>query len=230
MKIIETKEVTKTLLALLTAGILSLVGCQEGSIDKETMVEGKKEMTPSSQSYEEPSSADVENNEPEKEEEPIIPEAPETEYSEWVAGEWTTESQEESDTCRLVNQQTKTEPVYSEWSAWSTDYVEASDTREVTTKVESGFVIDCYEELPLVDRNGYETGETGWFPKYKRDGNGYLLTENQTYYSYRDLISSNTYTLYQYETREVTNQEAIDAYYEEYPEVSEEKKLTFTQE
>jgi len=144
MKIIETKEVTKTLLALLTAGILSLVGCQEGSIDKETMVEGKKEMTPSSQSYEESSSTEVEIDQSKKEE-PSIPEAPEIEYSEWVTGEWTTEAQEESDTCRLVNQQTKTEPVYSEWSAWSTDYVEASDTREVTTKVESGFVIDCYE-------------------------------------------------------------------------------------
>lgn len=149
----------------------------------------------------------------EKKEEFKLPEAPEIEYSEWVLNDWTTEQLEESDTCRLVDKTEKQQATYGPWSEWTATPIEQTNTRQVEKTVKKDKVIKYYIEVPVCDQYGWQIpGKYATVPAYEKDENGYWVFKEQTYYRSRDLSSINSYTLYQYETREIINQAELDDY------------------
>lgn len=202
-------------LPLLLAALLALAGCQGPGAAPSTQLSSIP-MTPDAKEE-----AGVgENPAPEEPfnqpESASQPQPPEPEYSDWVLGEWTTEPQEENDLCRLADTKTQETQTWGPWSEWSVEPVEGSNSREVETKVEEGPIIESYIEIPVNDKYGYQTEERVLTPVYKKDVYGYWVMEETTHYRHRNLTTPTTTTLYQYETRQVTNQAELDSWQEQF--------------
>lgn len=216
---VKSRSMPPVLLAALLAGLLLLAGCQweplppspSDLISSAQLVgSGERESDPApGESAAQP--GPEESSQPEQE-----PQPPEPQYSEWVLGEWVTEPLEEGDLCRLANTRTQETQTWGSWSEWSVEPVDASDIREVQTKVEKGRIIDFYQDVPMVDRYGYETDQRATIPVYKMDEYGYWIYEETTHYRYRDLTTPVTTTQYQYETRQITNQAELDSWQEQF--------------
>ena len=194
-------------LPLLLAAALALAGCQgppSTELSSIPMTPDAKAEAGEPPAPEEPSSQSQPAPEPE-------PQPPEPEYTDWVLGEWTTEPQEENDLCRLANTKTQETQTWGPWSEWSVEPVEETNAKQV--EIKEDYVYEKTAEL--IDKHGYRTGEFTWRkkPSYIYDDYGMIVGveyETQTYYRYRDLATPATATLYQYKTRQITNQAELD--------------------